>query len=71
MWRKQLSVEVGSKELRKVKLCFDIPLLAVSCYTDTTKKKITKLNSVAVDRKRTILIERPPLVGEVSANLCG
>jgi hypothetical protein len=30
-----------------------------------------KLNSVAVVRKRTIPTERPPLVGEVSANLCG
>jgi hypothetical protein len=29
-----------------------------------------KLNSVAVFRKRTIPTERPPLVGEVSANLC-
>jgi hypothetical protein len=32
---------------------------------------LTKLNSVAVVRKRTIPTERPPLVGEVSANLCG
>jgi hypothetical protein len=31
----------------------------------------TKLNSVAVVRKRTIPTEQPPLVGEVSANLCG
>jgi hypothetical protein len=30
-----------------------------------------KLNSVAFVRKRTILTERPPIVGEVSANLCG
>jgi hypothetical protein len=30
-----------------------------------------KVNSVAVVRKRTIPTERPPLVGEVSANLCG
>jgi hypothetical protein len=30
-----------------------------------------KLNSVAVVRKRTIPTERPPLFGEVSANLCG
>jgi hypothetical protein len=33
--------------------------------------KIKKLNSVALVRKRTIPTERPPLVGEVSANLCG
>jgi hypothetical protein len=32
----------------------------------------TKLNSVAsFVRKRTIPTERPPLVGEVSANFCG
>jgi hypothetical protein len=30
-----------------------------------------KLNSVALVRKRTIATERPPLVGEVSANFCG
>jgi hypothetical protein len=29
------------------------------------------LNSVALVSKRTILSERPPLVGEVSANFCG
>jgi hypothetical protein len=34
-----------------------IPLAPKSCET--------KLNSVAVDRKRTIPTERPPLVGEV------
>jgi hypothetical protein len=31
----------------------------------------TKLNSVALFRERTIATERPPLVGEVSANFCG
>jgi hypothetical protein len=35
-----------------------------------TKTK-TKLNSVALVRERTIPTERPPLVGEVSANFCG
>jgi hypothetical protein len=30
---------------------------------------LTKLNSVALVRKRTIPTDRPPLVGEVSANL--
>jgi hypothetical protein len=33
--------------------------------------KKTKKNSVALVRKRTIPTERPPLVGEISANLCG
>jgi hypothetical protein len=30
-----------------------------------------KANSVALVRERTIPTERPPLVGEVSANFCG
>ena len=30
-----------------------------------------KLNTVALDRERTIPTERPPPVGEVSANFCG
>ena len=32
---------------------------------------IKKLNSVALVRERTIPTERPPPVGEVSANFCG
>jgi hypothetical protein len=36
--------------------------------TALLKKK--KLNAVAWVRERTILTERPPLVGEVSANFC-
>ena len=32
---------------------------------------ILKLNSVALVRERTIPTERPPPVGEVSANFCG
>jgi hypothetical protein len=35
-----------------------------------THKKKT-LNSVALVYKRTIPTERPPLVGEISANFCG
>jgi hypothetical protein len=34
-------------------------------------KKSYKLNSMALVRERTIPTEHPPLVGEVSANLCG
>jgi hypothetical protein len=30
----------------------------------------TKLNPMALVRERTIPTERPPLVGEVSANFC-
>ena len=32
---------------------------------------LLKLNSVALVRERTITTERPPPVGEVSANFCG
>jgi hypothetical protein len=32
---------------------------------------LTKLNSVALVRERTIPTERPPRVGEVSAKFCG
>jgi hypothetical protein len=32
---------------------------------------IKKTNSVALVRERTMTTERPPLVGEVSANFCG
>jgi len=32
---------------------------------------LAKLNSVALVRTRTIPTERPPPVGEVSANFCG
>jgi hypothetical protein len=31
----------------------------------------TKLNSMALVRERTIPTDRPPPVGEVSANFCG
>jgi hypothetical protein len=40
-------------------------------FTNITSVKKTKLNSVALVRKRTIQTERPPLVDEVSANFCG
>ena len=34
-------------------------------------KKLKKKNSVALVREQTIPTERPPPVGEVSANFCG
>jgi len=37
----------------------------------TTVLRVNKLNSVALVRERTIPTERPPPVGEVSANFCG
>jgi hypothetical protein len=43
---------------------------ATSCFV-LPNSLVTKRNSVALVRKRTILTERPSLVGEVSANFCG
>jgi hypothetical protein len=42
---------------------------SVRIATSQTNK--TKTNSGALVRQRTILTERPPLVGEVSANFSG
>jgi hypothetical protein len=42
---------------------------AATTTTTTTNNKNN--NSVALVRVRTILTERPPPVGEVSANFCG
>jgi hypothetical protein len=39
--------------------------------TDRHDEAKLKLNSVALVRERTIPTERPPPVGEVSANFCG
>jgi hypothetical protein len=44
-------------------------LPVASPYIDRAKTK--KLNSMVWVRERTIPTERPPLVGEVIANLCG
>jgi hypothetical protein len=46
-------------------------ILYVIYFHLTCVKMKKKNNSVAVVRKRTIPTERPPLVGEVGANLCG
>jgi hypothetical protein len=45
-----------------------VPFEAFTRFRMNVKKK---LNSVALVRKQTIPTERPPLDGEVSANLCG
>jgi hypothetical protein len=44
-----------------------MPDVTGSCDILCEKRK----NSVALVRKRTMPTERPPLVSEVSANLCG
>jgi hypothetical protein len=46
-------------------------LISLLLYTTVKLDTKKKLNSVAVVRKRTIPTERPQLVGEVRANLCG
>jgi hypothetical protein len=38
---------------------------------DSDGQTKTEPNSVALVRRQTIPTERPPLVGKVSANLCG
>jgi hypothetical protein len=51
-----------------------VPFQTFSFYVSETRRIVTtnklKKNSVALVRKRTIPTDRPPLVGEVSANLC-
>jgi hypothetical protein len=42
-----------------------------TCWAEIIKKKKKKKNSMVWVRERTIPTERPPLVGEVIANLCG
>jgi hypothetical protein len=43
----------------------------ISCEPEIMRKMFTVVYSVALARKRTIPTERPPLVGEVSANFSG
>jgi hypothetical protein len=58
------------EHLKPVVILLDVEPVHVAFRFQYILKK-TKLNSVTVVRKRTIPTERPPLVGEVSANLCG
>jgi len=46
-------------------------LIMVYVNRNTLEKLLTNYNSVALVRTRTIPTERPPPVGEVSANFCG
>jgi len=50
---------------------FVLPSRFFSSYTSEGLYKQNKTNSVALVRTRTIPTERPPPVGEVSANFCG
>ena len=47
------------------------PVAMVILHVNKTWNWLLKLNSVALVRTRTIPTERPPPVGEVSANFCG
>jgi hypothetical protein len=67
-WNIQESISLGIYQYRFIYLWF--PLLWSHWKRLYTSKKHFK-NSVALVRKRTIPTERPPLVVEVSANLCG
>ena len=52
----------------------DLPARSESLYRPSAQRinvHKLKLNSVALVRERTIPTERPPPVGEVSANFCG
>jgi hypothetical protein len=40
-------------------------------WVNVVNLNIDKNNSVAIVHERTIPTEQPPLVGEVSANVCG
>jgi hypothetical protein len=48
-----------------------MPVAVVPVIIDVGLVNYLLTYSVPLVRKRTILSERPPLVGEVSANFCG
>jgi hypothetical protein len=50
---------------------FPLHIATYLCLINLYLETKIKLNSVACVRERTMPIERPPLVGEVSANFCG
>jgi hypothetical protein len=62
-------------------VCYEFPSTNHVIYSVSSTKQrlatsvvfvlIKKLNSVALIRERTIPTERQPLIGEVSANVCG
>jgi hypothetical protein len=59
------TVQLGGNTNVKVKSCYKIKSIPLS------PRPRGKTNSLALVRERTIPTERPPLVGEVSANFCG
>jgi len=73
----------STSHYKLLSLCFSVTVIpmgvAVICYRSFMLnpsvrercRPYIKLNSVALVRTRTIPTERPPPVGEVSANFCG
>jgi len=57
------------KKIRKFSLI--LPTHAPYIYKNTLQRHFFFFFSVALVRERTIPTERPPPVGEVSANFCG
>ena len=68
-FRYNLSVRDYQYSLRNAQFSSTSRASLKSC--NVKKIHILKLNSVALVRERTIPTERPPPVGEVSANFCG
>jgi hypothetical protein len=63
-WRERIIALLSMRVASTQCVSFEVGLLII-LYMNWT------MNSVSVVRKRTIPTERPPLVSEVSANLCG
>jgi hypothetical protein len=82
-WKSLFIVVWASSECRSIPPCSQLFNRLKNCVTRDKQSVILlflqlllltpflKLNSVAWVRERTILTERPPLVGEVSANYLG
>jgi hypothetical protein len=65
-WLEIENTRIDASEMRFLR-----PPLGVSLRDTIGSTDKTKLNSVALVRERTIPTERPPLIGEVSADFCG
>jgi len=66
LYNNKYDTSIFNKSTTENKIKLNTPKTKWAKYTYVGKK-----NSVALVRERTIPTERPPLVGEVSANFCG
>jgi hypothetical protein len=79
MRKNKLTLSNQGKNCKEIRAKFHKPGPAGKSVCDMRNNKrdrecyiiVTKKNSVALVRKRTIPTERPPLVGEVNANFSG